>query len=306
MHRLLDRQLKRFLGKSFDFEKLDNNFKELLNTISDVYTDFDNQRRMQEHIITVSSEELRSSNNQLKELLDERSKLLENKTIENKDIINLLHQYKEAIDQSLIVSRTDINGVITYANDKFCEISGYTREELIGRPHNIVRNPNNPKELYKNIWETISKKKIWTGTFSNLTKEKKEYYVNSTIIPLLDLNGNITEYIALRDDVTQQVLYQKKLKNQTQRLNTIFNSQENVTIIIKPDVGIIDANEKFFETFGFETLVDFKASNDCVCDIFNEKEMLKTSDGTKDLRCYDRFLISNSNINKVTITTKEC
>ncbi|MFA9374354.1 MAG: ATP-binding protein [Poseidonibacter sp.] len=303
MHRLLKRQLNKFLKKSNDFETLDPELKSLLNAVSQVYNDFDEQRKINEHIITVNSEELENTNNQLKKIIEERSELLKNKTNENKDIINLLHQYKDAIDKSLIVSRTDKNGIITYVNDKFCQISGYSKEELIGSSHNIVKNPANSDSLFKNIWDTITNKEIWHGTFSNLSKDGKVYYVTSTIVPLTDADGNIIEYMGLRDEVTKRVVYEKNMKNQTQRLNTIFNSQENITIIIKPKFGITAVNQKFFETFGYKNLEDFKNSMECVCDLFNERDTLKSSDGT-DFKWYERFLVKNSNTNKVTRTNE--
>ncbi len=298
MHRLLKRQLKKAFGTQ-NLDTLDSNVQELLTTISDVYDDFDEQRRMQEHIITVNSEELRNSNAKLKELLDERSELLENKTNENKDIINLLHQYREAIDQTMIVSRTDVNGVITYANDKFCEISGYSQGELLGKRHNIVKHPSNPESMYTDIWQTITSKKIWHGTFANKAKDGSKYYVTSTIVPLIDRNGDIKEFIGLRDDVTKQIDYQEKLKHQTQRLNTIFNSQEHITLILEPNSGIVDVNNKFFETFGFKNLESFNSSMDCVCDLFVERDLLKIFDET-NFQWYERFLFTNEELNKVT------
>ncbi|MDD5718003.1 MAG: ATP-binding protein [Sulfuricurvum sp.] len=116
--------------------------------------------------------------------------------------IMILQQYKEAIDSSLIVSKTDRNGVITYANHLFEKISGYRAEELIGEPHNIVRHPDTPSSLFKEMWETIKKKKTWQGLIHNRTKEGQSYYVNSTIRPILDENGEIIEYMGLREDVT--------------------------------------------------------------------------------------------------------
>lgn len=299
MHRLLKRQIKKFLGKSVEFDDLDENLKAFLNQISEVYDNFDEQRRIHDHIITVNSEELRNSNEQLKELLKERSELLENKTNENKDIINILHQYREAIDKSLIVSRTDIDGKITYANDNFCKVSGYSREELIGKSHSIVKNPDNPSNLYSEMWNTITNKKIWQGTFSNKNKYGEVYYVKSTIIPLLDRNGNLKEYIALRDDITQQVLYQEKLKQQRKRIKTIFNSQEDITIIVKPNVGIVDVNQKFYDRFEFKTLEDFKENASCVCDLFNERIALKKSLNENE-EWYEKFVDNRSDSNIIT------
>ena len=294
MHRLLKRQIKRTLGNEKVLDSLDPKIESLLKMVSDVYEDFDEQRRINEHIISVNSEELKISNMQLEQLLKERSKSLENKTNENKEIVNILHQYKEAIDKSLIVSRTDKNGFITYANDNFCKISEYSREELIGKPHNIVRDPKNSSEIYKDMWNTITNKKIWQGTISNITKNGAIYYVKSTIIPLVNSKGDTQEYVALRDDITPQVLYQKKLKHQTQRINTIFNSQENITIIIKPNIGIIDVNKKFFDTFGFKNLVEFKNSLSCISNLFNEPKILN------DRNWYKKFLDKNSEIKSLT------
>ena len=290
MHRLLQRQIKKILGTT-SLEQLDSKLQKLLTQVSDVYEDFEDQRRMSEHIITVNSEELRNSNTQLKQLLEEQSH-------ENKEIINLLHQYKQAIDKSLIVSRTDAKGIITYANDKFCETSGYTKEELIGHSHNIVKDPKNPPELYKDIWQTITQKKIWTGTFSNRKKNGDIYYVSSTIIPLVDSEGKIQEFMGLRDEITTRIEYQKKLKAQSQRIHTIFNSQEHITIIINTQGDIVDVNDKFFETFGFQSLEEYKQNFSSLDELFKEKEELQP-DNNFGLKWYEQFISTPDTIHKV-------
>jgi len=124
----------------------------------------------------------------------------------DKDKLHLLEQYKDALDKTAIVSKTDINGIITYANDKFCEISGYSKEELIGKPHNIVRHPDMPKSLFKKMWDTILSKKIFNGIIKNRKKDGSFYYVDTTIIPILDKNDNIIEFIAVRYDVTELII----------------------------------------------------------------------------------------------------
>lgn len=123
---------------------------------------------------------------------------------------SLLEQYKKAVDAGAIVSKADTNGVITYANDIFVKISGYAREELIGKPHNIVRSPNTPSKVFKKMWKTIQSKNIWRGNIENLTKNKTPYFVSATIIPILDANNEIIEYLALRYDITEQVLAKEK------------------------------------------------------------------------------------------------
>ena len=86
----------------------------------------------------------------------------------------LLKQYQQAIEASNIVSRTDIYGMITFVNDEFCKISGYSKEELIGANHNIVRHPDVPVENFVILWDTICRKKTYTNTVKNLAKEPKE------------------------------------------------------------------------------------------------------------------------------------
>jgi PAS domain S-box-containing protein/diguanylate cyclase (GGDEF)-like protein len=117
---------------------------------------------------------------------------------------DLLKQYKQAVDSSFIVSKTNPYGIITYVNDEFCEISGYSKDELIGKPHNIVRHPDMPKEAFKQMWDRIKKeKKTWTGEVKNKTKSGKSYWVKAVINPILDVHGNVVEYIAVRNDITR-------------------------------------------------------------------------------------------------------
>ena len=133
--------------------------------------------------------------------------------MEKKDLkysYNFLLEYKKAIDESSIVSKTDKNGLITFVNKKFCEISGYEEDELIGKSHNIVRHPSMTKEFFNNLWKTITNKEIFKGVIVNKKKNGTVYYVDTTIIPILDENKNIEEFIAIRHDITK-VYEQKKL-----------------------------------------------------------------------------------------------
>lgn len=127
-------------------------------------------------------------------------------------LISLAQQYQDATDKSSIVSKTDLKGIITYVNDEFCQISEYEREEILGKNHNIIRHPDNPKEIYVDLWNTIQNKLIWQNTIRNISKSGKSYYVKTTIKPILDLNGDIIEYIALRDDVTDIMNQNKQLE----------------------------------------------------------------------------------------------
>lgn len=98
---------------------------------------------------------------------------------------------------TMIVSETDAKGNIIYANEDFCKIAGYTKDELIGQPHNIVRHADMPKVAFKDLWDTIEAGKIWNGIVKNKTKEGNYYWVNATAFPSKDSKGNL-RYISVR------------------------------------------------------------------------------------------------------------
>ena len=115
-----------------------------------------------------------------------------------------LRQLAIAVDQHSIVSSTDLKGTIIRANDKFCEISGYSRDELVGENHNIIKSDHHSPAFFKKLWATIAKGKIWKGEIKNKKKDGSHYWVHSTIVPQLDVNGKPHEYLSIRTDVTQQ------------------------------------------------------------------------------------------------------
>lgn len=107
-------------------------------------------------------------------------------------------QQLSALDKVMVISTTDLQGTITYVNDLFCELTGYSREELLGQPHSIVRHPAVPKATYKDMWDTIKAGNIWTGIIPNVGKGGALYVVDTTVQPLYDGQGNITSYISIR------------------------------------------------------------------------------------------------------------
>ncbi len=117
----------------------------------------------------------------------------------------ILEQYKIAVDAGSSVSKSDLQGNITYVNDKFCELSKYSREELIGKNHNIFKSPDTDEKVYKELWETVANKKIWTGLLKNIAKDGTNYYFESTILPLLNFNQEIVEYISMRTNITKEM-----------------------------------------------------------------------------------------------------
>lgn len=99
---------------------------------------------------------------------------------------------------SSIISQTDLKGVITYVNRKFCEVSGYSVDELVGQEHNIVRHPQIPKIVFEKMWDTISTGHTWNGLIKNLRKDGMYYWVDTEILPILNENHELTGYIAAR------------------------------------------------------------------------------------------------------------
>ena len=107
-------------------------------------------------------------------------------------------QLLAALDKVMVISTTDLQGTITYVNHLFCQLTGFSREGLVGQPHSIVRHPYVPKAVYKAMWDTIKAGGIWTGIIPNVGKGGVLYVVDTTVQPLYDAQGNIEAYISIR------------------------------------------------------------------------------------------------------------
>lgn len=130
-----------------------------------------------------------------------------------------LADLKFALDEAAIVAITDQRGVITFVNDKFCEISKYTRDELVGQDHRIVNSTYHPKEFIRKIWTTIAKGQTWHGELRNKTKDGSYYWVDTTIVPFLDDHGKPYQYIAIRFDITERKLAEHRIRQQAELLD---------------------------------------------------------------------------------------
>ena len=123
---------------------------------------------------------------------------------------NSLNVSHHIIDENIIMSTTDLDGIITSASTAFCEVSGYTKEELIGNSHNMVRHPDTPKEVFEDLWRTIKSGKVWHEEIKNLKKNGNMYWVEATVSPEYDKEANHIGYSAIRHDIT----YKKEAQTQ--------------------------------------------------------------------------------------------
>lgn len=143
-----------------------------------------------------------------------------------------------ALDQHAIVSITDSQGCITYANDNFCTISGYTRKELLGQKHSIVNSGYHPCAFWDDLWSTITASAVWQGDVCNRTKDGKLYWVAATIVPFLDENGLPNQYIAIRTDITQQ-------HDMREQMDTAIEALDDGFVLFDQDDRLVQCNQRY-------------------------------------------------------------
>lgn len=201
-------------------------------------------------------------------------------------------QYFDIANESISISKTDLHGIITYANSKFCETSLYKKEELIGQNHNIVRDIHMPKEIFEELWFTIKEKKsTWKGIIRSRKKDGTSFYSKSTIMPILDKNNNILEYISFRvsvsDVINDKKLLEEEINKSKLSVLALINIEEFKILEKFYSSDLIENIERIFGNSLFSNLED--------SDTF--KKVYFLGNGKYALLCdFNQFMKTNQNL----------
>jgi PAS domain S-box-containing protein len=162
-----------------------------------------------------------------------------------------LRNLKSAVDDHAIVSITDTDGNITDVNERFCAISGYTREELLGRSHRIIESTLHPPAFFDGMWEVLRSGRVWRGEFCNRAKNGEPFWVQATIVPFVDASGRISKYITIRTDVSERKRMAEQVAHSELQYRTVVNSLRETVFRTGRDARLTFLNAAWEQTTGY-------------------------------------------------------
>jgi PAS domain S-box-containing protein len=205
------------------------------------------------HEIAVSTRargQLKAFNADLERLVAERTEALQQSLAASEQILKQLAEQKYALDQHAIVAITDIQGTITYVNDRFCTISQYSREELIGQNHRLLNSGQHSKEFFQQMYHTIANGEVWRGEIRNRAKDGSIYWVEATIVPFFSDDGKPRQYLAMRTDITDRKRAEEALRESEANFSNLVNLVPQFVWICTNEGQNIYFNDRWFQYTG--------------------------------------------------------
>ncbi len=179
---------------------------------------------------------------------------------------------KSAIDEAAIVAITDRQGVITYVNRKFCAISKYSQEELLGKTHRIINSGHHPKLFFEEMWKTISSGIVWEGEVRNRAKDGSHYWVHTTIVPFMGADSKPEKYVSVRYEITERKLAEEQLQIYSKKLETSNQELQDFA-----SVAAHDLQEPLRKIQSFTDRLGTKAKTVLTPDMFDYMERIQNS-----------------------------
>jgi PAS domain S-box-containing protein len=215
------------------------------------------------------------------------------------------NNFKDLVLSASIYVKTDTKGIILDVNDAFCKISGFSQKELVGKTHALLRHPLESKLLFESLWKELKSNKQWSGVIRNRTKKERDFYLHSTIMPILE-NGISVAYMAISFDMTEVMAQRQALQWQEHITETILDNQMNILAIYSNVDGFIRVNQPFYDLFNVLDLDEFTAKFEFIDDCFIKEEGYVFRDGERDLLDFlDDIALDDEKIYKAKIRKED-